>query len=145
MLSLQTLIHCNKSLFCVVFMLNWWCIRDLLRIIFVSQVRAHLYFIQNLWAPYLLTILFSIICNLCAFRIGLITTVMFLSFGTDMPGQTVQTRIRLVYTVCHSVCIVWTHYSMVETHSSNFREITTNILGVRIFRKFMVTWVSFKL
>ena len=41
-----------------------------------------------------------------------------------------------VYTVCHSVCIVWTHYSMVESHSSNFRVITTNILGVRIFRKF---------
>ena len=32
-----------------------------------------------------------------------------------------------VYTVCHSVCIVWTHYSMVEPHSSNFRVITTNI------------------
>ena len=41
-------------------------------------------------------------------------------------------------TVCHSVCIVWTHYSMVESHSSNFRVITTNILGVRIFRKFTV-------
>ena len=27
---------------------------------------------------------------------------------------------------------------MVEPHSSNFRVITTNILGVRIFRKFMV-------
>ena len=27
---------------------------------------------------------------------------------------------------------------MVELHSSNFRVITTNILGVRIFRKFMV-------
>ena len=62
-----------------------------------------------------------------------------------MPGQSVQTQIRLlrsslirVYTVCHSVCIVWTHYSMVEPHSSNFRVITTNVLGVRIFRKFMV-------
>ena len=50
---------------------------------------------------------------------------MFLSFQTDMSGQTVQTQIRLlsgsslirVYTVCHSVCIVWTHYSMVEPHS----------------------------
>ena len=31
-----------------------------------------------------------------------------------------------VYTVCHSVCIVWTHYSMVEPHSSSFRVITTN-------------------
>ena len=43
-----------------------------------------------------------------------------------------------VYTVCYSVCIVWTHYSMVEPHSSNFRVITTNFLGVRIFRKFTV-------
>ena len=45
-----------------------------------------------------------------------------------------------VYTVCHSVCMVWTHYSMVEPHtcSSNFRVITTKFLGVRIFRKFMV-------
>ena len=28
---------------------------------------------------------------------------------------------------------------MVEAHSSNFREITTNVLGVRIFRKFTVS------
>ena len=40
------------------------------------------------------------------------------------------------------VCIVWTHYSMVEPHSSNFRVITTNILGVRIFRKFTVLELS---
>ena len=43
-----------------------------------------------------------------------------------------------VYTVCHSFCIVWTHYPMVKPHSSNFRVITANCLGVRIFRKFMV-------
>ena len=70
------------------------------------------------------------------------TTVMILSFQTDMPGQTVQTQIRSilirVYAVCNSVCMVWTHYSMVEPHSSNFRVITTNLLGVRIFRKFTV-------
>ena len=48
-----------------------------------------------------------------------------------------QSLIR-VYTVWHSVCIVWTHYSMVESHSSNFRLITTNVLGVRIFRKITV-------
>ena len=75
---------------------------------------------------------------------------MILSFRTDGPGQTVQTQIRLrsslirVYTVCHSVCIVWTHYSMVEPHSSNFRVITTNFLGVRIFRKFTV-WLCGKI
>ena len=65
---------------------------------------------------------------------------MIPSFRTDMPGQTVQTQIRLlrIYTVCHSVCIVWTHYSMVEPHSSNFRVITTKFLCVRISRKFMV-------
>ena len=66
-------------------------------------------------------------------------TVMIQSFRTGMPGQTVQTKIRLllirVYTVYRSVCIIWTHYSMVEPHSSNFRVITTNFLGVQIFRK----------
>ena len=61
-----------------------------------------------------------------------VPTVMILSFRTDMPGKTVQTQIRhwpsliRFYTVCHSVCIVWTHYSMVEPHSWNFRVITTN-------------------
>ena len=37
-----------------------------------------------------------------------------------------------------AVCIVWTHFSMVEPHSSSFRVITTNCLGVRIFWKFTV-------
>ena len=60
-------------------------------------------------------------------------TLMILSFQTDMPGQTVQAQIRLLleeeqsdlglHCVCHSVCIVQTHYSMVEPHSSNFRVI----------------------
>ena len=36
------------------------------------------------------------------------------------------------------------HYSMVEPHSSNFRVITTNILGVQIFRKFMVVTLKFE-
>ena len=48
-----------------------------------------------------------------------------------------QTALR-VFTVCHSVCMVWTHYFMVEPHSSNFRVITATCLGVRIFRKFTV-------
>ena len=61
---------------------------------------------------------------------------MIQSFRTDMPGQTLQTQIRLL--VCHSVCIVWTHYSKAEPHSSNFKVITTNFWGVWIFRKFMV-------
>ena len=63
-----------------------------------------------------------------------INTVMILSFWTDMHGQTVQTQIRLLI----RVCIVWTHYSMVETHILNFRVITTNFFGVQIFRKFTV-------
>ena len=81
----------------------------------------------------------SLHCLLFHLHFGCIT-VMILSFRTDMPGQTVQTQIRLirVYTVCHSVRIVWTHYSMVEPHRSNFRVIATNILGVQIFRKFTV-------
>ena len=61
-----------------------------------------------------------------------IITVMILSFRTQ------RSSLFRVYTVCHSVCIVWTHYSLVEPHSSNFRVITTNFLGVRIFRKFTV-------
>ena len=75
-------------------------------------------------------------------------TAMILSFRTDRPGKTVQTQIRSslirVYTVCHSICIVWTHYSMVEPHSSNFRVITTNFLGVRIFRKFTICFFHLK-
>ena len=44
------------------------------------------------------------------------------------PGQTApRSSLIRVYTVCHSVCIIWTHYSMVEPHSSNFRVITTNV------------------
>ena len=31
--------HSNKSLFCVVFMLHWWCIHGLLRIIFVWVIK----------------------------------------------------------------------------------------------------------
>ena len=75
-------------------------------------------------------------------------TVMILSFRTDMPEQTVQTQIRLLLEEQSDqglhclpfVCIVWTHYSMVEPHSSNFRVITTNLLGVQIFRKFTVVY-----
>ena len=47
-----------------------------------------------------------------------------------------------VYTVCHSVYIVWIHYSMVEPHSSNFRVIKTSVLGVQIFREFTVCFYN---
>ena len=65
---------------------------------------------------------------------------MILSFRTDIPGQTVQTQIRLLLEGLRCLPFrlhsVWTHYSVVEPHSSNFRVITTNFLGVGIFRKF---------
>ena len=76
-----------------------------------------------------------------------LTTVMILSFQTDRCRQTVQTQIRLllslirVYTVCNSVCIFWTHYSMVKPPCSNFRLITANFLFVQIFRIFTVKWI----
>ena len=73
-------------------------------------------------------------------------TIMILSFRTDMPGQTVQTQIRLLLEEqsdqgLHCLPFHSHHldsYSMVELHSSNFRVITTNFLGVQIFRKFTV-------
>ena len=44
------------------------------------------------------------------------------------PNQTARGAARGAVwsgsTVCHSVCIVWTYYSMVEPHCSNFRIIT---------------------
>ena len=69
-------------------------------------------------------------------------TVMIRRFRTDIwansadPDQ--RSSLIRVYTVCHFVCIVWTHYSKVEPHGSNVRVITTNVLGVWIFRKFTV-------
>ena len=61
------------------------------------------------------------------------TTVMILSFWTDMPGQTVQTEEQSDQGLhCLLFCLHrLTHYSMVEPHSSNFRVITTHFLGVR--------------
>ena len=43
-----------------------------------------------------------------------------------------------IYTVCNSSCIFWMHYSTVKPSCLNFRVITANFSGVRIFRKFMV-------
>ena len=43
-----------------------------------------------------------------------------------------------VYTVCYSVCIFKTYYSMVKPQCSNFRISTAIFSGVRIFRIFMV-------
>ena len=53
--------------------------------------------------------------------------------------QTAPRGLIRVYTVCHySVCIIWTHYSMAESYSSNLRVIKTNFWGVRIFREITV-------
>ena len=47
-------------------------------------------------------------------------------------------------TVCHSVCIVWAHYSVVKRYCSNFRIITAIFSCVRIFTKFMVVHIPHK-
>ena len=52
------------------------------------------------------------------------TTVMILSFRPNMPWKNSANPDQ---TICHFVCIVWTHYSMVEQHGSNFRVITSNV------------------
>ena len=43
-----------------------------------------------------------------------------------------------VYTVCNFGHIFWVHYCLVKPSCSNFRVITANFLGVRIFRIFTV-------
>ena len=62
-----------------------------------------------------------------------------------MSGQTVQTQIRLLLEEQSDQglhCLPFRLHrfdSMVEPHSSHFRVITTNFLGVRIFRKVTVS------
>ena len=67
-------------------------------------------------------------------------TIMILSFRTDMPGQTVQTKIRLLLEE-QEQSDQGLHDSLLNGRAtfSNFKVITTNVLGVRIFRKFTVT------
>ena len=53
-------------------------------------------------------------------------TLMFLSFYGQMTEQTLQTQNRLllrVYTVCHSVCIFRSYYSLVRPPSQLFYSI----------------------
>ena len=65
---------------------------------------------------------------------------------TDRSEQTVSTQIKLlleeqvirVYTVSHSVCTFWTHYSTIKPLCSNFRVITAIFSDVQIFRSFTV-------
>ena len=71
---------------------------------------------------------------------------MILSFWTDRPGQTVQTQIRLLLEEQSDQglhCLPFGLHRLdsllySRANSSNFRVITMNFLGVRIFRKFMV-------
>ena len=72
-------------------------------------------------------------------------TVMILNFRTDMPGQPVQTQIRLLLEEQSDQglhCLLFRLHRLDSLlcgrDSSNFRVITTNFLGVRIFRKFTV-------
>ena len=66
-------------------------------------------------------------------------TVMILSFRTDRPGQTVQTQIRLLLEEqsdqgLHCLPFRLHHLDSLLYGSSNFRVITTNVLGVRKLR-----------
>ena len=68
-------------------------------------------------------------------------TVMVLSFRTDRSGQTVQTQIRLLPEEQSDLglhCLrFWLHLlgaASKKPSCSNFRVITANFLGVRIFR-----------
>ena len=46
------------------------------------------------------------------------------------PDQTApRSSLIWVYTVCHSVCILWTQYSMVKPHCLNFRIIIAIFWG----------------
>ena len=47
-------------------------------------------------------------------------------------GCSWRSNLIRVYTVCHSVCIFWIHYSMVKPPCSNFRVITANFWCVQI-------------
>ena len=69
-------------------------------------------------------------------------TVMILSFRTDMPGQTMQTQIGLLLEEQFDQglhCLPFRLHrldSLLYSRATYFRVITTNFLGVRIFRKF---------
>ena len=54
-----------------------------------------------------------------------------------------QTLVR-VCTVCYSVCIYWTHYSIVNLHCSIRGLITAIFSGVQSFRMFTVFHCDFE-
>ena len=70
--------------------------------------------------------------NFLGIRIFRKFSVLILSFRMDMSWQIVQTQrssLIRVYTVSTSVCMFWTHDSIVEPHCLNFR-ISTAIFRV---------------
>ena len=77
-------------------------------------------------------------------------TVLILSFRTDRSGQTVQTQIRLLEKQsdqglhCLQFCLhLLDVLLMVKPLCSNFRVITANSSGVRIFRIFTVIFQEY--
>ena len=75
---------------------------------------------------------FATLCKALTYRNDLKFSDIYAWANSADPDQTApRSSLIRVYTVCHSVCIVWTHYTIIEPHSPNF-------LGVRIFRKFTV-------
>ena len=78
--------------------------------------------------------LISLLLLLCQLFLGTTgksrNTITILSFRTNRSGQTVyRSSLIRVYTVCHSVCIFWMHYSIVKPPHSNFRVITSKFFG----------------
>ena len=71
---------------------------------------------------------------------------MIPSFRTDRSGQTVQTQIRLEEKSDQGLyCLQYRlhplmQYSTVKPSCSNFRVVTANSLGVRIFKIFTVLY-----
>ena len=55
-------------------------------------------------------------------------TAVFLSFRTDRTANSADPDQTALYTVCHSLCIIWMYYSMVKPPCLNFRVITLNFL-----------------
>ena len=50
-------------------------------------------------------------------------TVMILSLWTDTLGQ--RTSVIKIYTICHSVCIFWSQFSIVKPECPHFSRLMT--------------------
>ena len=58
------------------------------------------------------------------YQIRLTRSKWSLVFGQIGLGKQYGPSLIRVHTVCHSVCICWTYYFMIEPHCSNFKMIT---------------------